>query len=291
MLTLDDLREMRDLVEPVFRDDISPSSPGTSSWRGYRGSPDGSVAERELVYVQPGCSSGSLRLCVRVKSTSVVTVMAVLCGFAVRSVDGRSIFGFILFAFFRPDDHHNSRSVEPEFVELMDVREVLMEFDLMDRSLVFRSLRAPTDSASLSSGKSVANMFDYSGESSGVQRGHYKSMIQGVGTNDRLEAIKHSRLVVPLNGKVVKHLGGSCRNPKASYATDPGFRGIETLSHHSDRGVIELFRTTIRTSLIRTHALALLCCAMIHRAKSLSAPCTLGSSTILLEREIRLHVV
>lgn len=179
-----------------------------------------------------------------VKSTSVVTVIAVLCESVVRPVDGRSIFGFILFAFFRPEDHHNSRSVEPEFVELIDVREVevLMEFDLMDRSLVFRSLRAPTDSASLSSGKSVANMFDYSGESSGVQRGHYKSMIQGVGTNDRLEAIKPSGLVAPLNGKVVKHLGGPCRNCKASYATVPCFRGIETLSHHSDRGVIDLFR-------------------------------------------------
>ena len=168
--------------------------------------------------------------------------MAVLCEFAVHPFDGRSIFGFMLFAFFRPDDHHSSRSVEPEFVELMDVREVLMEFDLTDRSLVFRSLRAPTDSASLSSGKSVANMFDYSGESSGVQRGHYKSMIQGVGTNDRLKAIKHSRLVTPLDGKVVKHLGGSWHNRKASYATVPCFRGIETLSHHSDRGVIDLLR-------------------------------------------------
>jgi hypothetical protein len=148
----------------------------------------------------------------------------------------------MLFAFFRLDDHHSSRSVEPEFVELMDIREVLMEFDLMDRSLVFRSLRAPTDSASLSSGKSVANMFDYSGESSGVQRGHYKSMIQGVRTNDRLKAIKHSRLVAPLDGKVVKQLGGSWHNRKASYATVPCFRGIETLSHHSDSGVIDLLR-------------------------------------------------
>jgi hypothetical protein len=67
-------------------------------------------------------------------------------------------------------------------------------------------------------------------------------MIQGVGTNDRLKAIKPSGLVAPLNGKVVKHLGGPCRNCKASYTTVPCFRGIETLSHHPDRGVIDLFR-------------------------------------------------
>lgn len=100
-------------------------------------------------------------------------------------------------------------------------------------------------------------MFDHSGESSGVQRGHYKSIFQGVGANDRLKAIQHSRLAAPLDGKVVKHLGGGCRNRKASYATVPCFRGIETLSHHSDRGVIDLFRTATRASLIRTHALVL----------------------------------
>jgi hypothetical protein len=183
---------------------------------------------------------------VQVKSNLVGTVFAVPCEFAVCPVDGRSILGLMLFAFFRPDDHHSSRSVEAEFAEqfaeLMDVREVLMEFDLMDRSLVFRSLRAPTVSASCSSGKSVANMFDYCGESSGVQRGHYKSIFQGVGANDRLEAIRHSRLVAPLDGKVVKHLGGLCRSRKASYATVPCFRGLTTLSHHPDRGVIDLLR-------------------------------------------------
>lgn len=100
------------------------------------------------MYVQLGCSAGSLSLCVRVKSNSAGTVFAVLWESVVCPVDGRSILGFILFAFFRPDDHHCSRSVEPEFAELVEVREVLMEFDLMDRSLVFRSLRAPTVSAS-----------------------------------------------------------------------------------------------------------------------------------------------
>jgi hypothetical protein len=119
-------------------------------------------------------------------------------------VDGRSIFGFMLFAFFRPDDHHSSRSVETELFELVDVREVVMEFDLIDRSLFFRSLRAPTVSASFSSGKSVANMFDHSGESSGVKRSHcYKSIFQGVGANDRLEAVRHSGLVAPLDGEIV----------------------------------------------------------------------------------------
>jgi hypothetical protein len=123
-------------------------------------------------------------------------------------VDGRSIFGFMLFAFFRPDDHHSSRSVETELFELVDVREVAMEFDLIDRSLFFRSLRAPTVSASFSSGKSVANMFDHSGESSGVQRGHYKSIFQGVGAIDRLEAVKHSGLVASLDGEIIQQLGG-----------------------------------------------------------------------------------
>jgi hypothetical protein len=70
-------------------------------------------------------------------------------------------FGLMMFAFFKLAGHHKSRSVEVEPLELLDALEVSREGDLADRSLAFRSLRAPKVSGSFSNGRSVANMINY----------------------------------------------------------------------------------------------------------------------------------
>jgi hypothetical protein len=90
----------------------------------------------------------------------------VLCELVLRLVDGRSILGLMFFAFLRPADHHNSRSVETELFEL--IVEVSMEAVLLEHSLALRSLRAPTVSASFASCRSAANMINHRG---GIQWG------------------------------------------------------------------------------------------------------------------------
>lgn len=79
-------------------------------------------------------------------------------GAELRLVDGRRIFGFILFAFFNPDVHHSSRSRE---IELLELFAVLIELPAIERSRAFRSLRSPTFSVVGSvQDKSAENMMD-----------------------------------------------------------------------------------------------------------------------------------
>lgn len=124
------------------------------------------MAEIVLVYVQLGCSAGSLYSPAFFNSNlsaTVLTLFAVFCEDPLWPVDGRNIFGLILFAFLKPADHHNSRSVEIDALELLAVLTVSIDEALVDRSLAFRSLRAPTVSASFSNGRSVANMLNHGG--------------------------------------------------------------------------------------------------------------------------------
>ena len=85
----------------------------------------------------------------------------VFCEAVVFLVDGRSIFGLMLFAFFfKLADHHCSRSVDSELLELWDPIEVLIEEPVTDRCLALRCLRAPKVSTSCSRMSSAANMFN-----------------------------------------------------------------------------------------------------------------------------------
>lgn len=131
------------------------------------------MVANELVYVQAGCSAGSLNsrdFCV---ASVPGTVTAVVLEEPLWTDEGRRIFGLMILAFFKLAVHHSSRSLVKEPAELRDVLEVPVDGGRPVRSFAFRSLLAPTVSASLSNGRSVANMLnDRCGDAAGVQRGH-----------------------------------------------------------------------------------------------------------------------
>jgi hypothetical protein len=178
-----DPREEREApLDPVERDDKSPSSSGTSCTEGSSGAPDGNLVDIVDEYVQAGCNEGSRILWCNAKSSTSVasgTVTDVLldcrvaCVAVLRLVDGRLFLGgFRLLAFLRLDVHHISRSSTTELIEPLELLELLIEgsADGVNRSRAILSLRSPTFSAPSPSvhDKSAANMVN-GGKIAGVR--------------------------------------------------------------------------------------------------------------------------